>query len=85
MYRIDLTSHAQRNARSSSLVQTRIAHAAAVQIVIPAGNVRCALGRLVPTHKDFTRFPEDRVFHDARNRADLHRLAGTARIRRRAA
>jgi hypothetical protein len=85
MCRTDLMSHAQRSAQSSALVQARIAHAAAVQIVLPAGNARCALGRLIPTHADFTRFPDDRKHQDARNRADLRTLSGTEHIRRRAA
>lgn len=86
MHRKDVQALATRRAKTSTRIQSQIrTHEAQLQVVRVADGCRCALGRLVPTHADFTRFPEDRAFHDARNRADLRTLAGTEHIRRRAA
>jgi hypothetical protein len=86
MYRTDVQARATRSAKASARAQVQIrVHEAQVQVVSVADGCRCALGRLVPTHRDFTHFPEDRRHQDARNRADLRTLAGTEHIRRRAA
>jgi precorrin isomerase len=81
MYHNDVLALAKRKASDSARVQVLIEHAARAQNIIVAGNAPCALGRLVASHV-VPAYPNN-FDSPARILADIHKLAGTGRVRRR--